>query len=107
MRISLRIVHVLVGQFETRCDNVAENSMFCAARAAAASEDVANVLDEAEIEHAVGLVEHHDLTLAQAKTVLLEVVDQAPGVPISTSTHPRAACAVCHNLRAAETSAEA
>ena len=34
-------------------------------------------MDEAEIEHLVGLVEHEDLDLAQAQEALLDEVDQA------------------------------
>ena len=43
-----------------------------------AAQDVADVGDEAEIEHAVGFVEHQHLDAAQVEHVLLEEVDQAP-----------------------------
>ena len=39
---------------------------------------IANILDEAEIEHSVGFVEDHDVALAQAEDFLFEVVDQPP-----------------------------
>jgi hypothetical protein len=38
--------------------------------------DVADVLDEAEVEHAVGLVQHHHLDGVEPEHPLLEVVDQ-------------------------------
>ena len=40
-------------------------------------EDLADVVDEAHVEHAVGLVEHEDLDLAQVDGLLLHVVEQA------------------------------
>jgi hypothetical protein len=42
-------------------------------------EDAADVVDEAHVEHAVGLVEDEDLDLAQVDRLLLHVVEQAPG----------------------------
>ena len=44
-----------------------------------APQDVADIRDEAEIEHAVGFIEHQHLRVAQVEHVLLEVVDQAAG----------------------------
>ena len=41
-------------------------------------QDVADVGDEAEVEHAVGLVQHQHLGVPQVEHMLLEVVDQAP-----------------------------
>ena len=43
------------------------------------AQDEADVGDEAEIEHAVGFVEHHGLRVAHVEHVLLEVVDDAAG----------------------------
>jgi hypothetical protein len=42
-------------------------------------EDAADVMDEAHVEHAVGLVEDEDLDLAQVDGLLLDVVEQAAG----------------------------
>jgi hypothetical protein len=44
-----------------------------------AAQDVADVGDEAEIEHAVGLIEHQHLHRPQIEHVLLEIVDQPAG----------------------------
>ena len=44
-----------------------------------APQDEADVLDEAQIEHAVCFVEDGDLDMAQIEDMLLEVVDDAPG----------------------------
>ena len=54
---------------------VAENSRFwrfCRQQ----REDLADVVDEAHVEHAVGLVQHQDLDLAQVDGLLLHVVEQ-------------------------------
>ena len=45
-----------------------------------------HVMDEAHVEHAVGLVEHQDLHLAQVHHALLHQVKQAPGVATKMST---------------------
>jgi hypothetical protein len=42
-------------------------------------QDPADVVDEAHVEHAVGLVQDQDLDLAQVHGLLLDVVEQAPG----------------------------
>ncbi len=76
----LRLVHVLVRELEHA---VAERGReqqglaLLAGRQAAHQE--AQVLDEAEVEHAVGLVEDADLAGVQADDMLLHVVDQAAG----------------------------
>ena len=46
---------------------------------------VADVGNEAQVEHAIGLIQHQHLGMAQVEDMLLEVVDERPGVPISTS----------------------
>jgi hypothetical protein len=56
---------------------VARTASTGALRASAAAQDEADVGDEAEVEHAVGLVEHHGLRVAHVEHVLLEVVDDA------------------------------
>jgi hypothetical protein len=53
---------------------VAENSIDWRLRQAA--QDVADIRDEAEIEHAVGLIEHQDLYMLEVEDVLFVVVDQ-------------------------------
>ena len=42
-----------------------------------AAQQVANVLDESEVEHAVGFVENGNLNLVEFEHALLEVVDNA------------------------------
>ena len=42
-------------------------------------EDLADVVDEAHVEHAIGFIEHQDLDLAQINRLLLHVVEQAAG----------------------------
>ena len=44
-----------------------------------APQDEADVLDEAQIEHAVRFVQDGDLDVAQIEHMLLEIVDDAPG----------------------------
>jgi len=44
-----------------------------------APHQVADIRNEAEIEHAVGLIEHQHLGMAHVKDVLLEVVDETAG----------------------------
>ena len=44
-----------------------------------APQQEADVLDEAEIEHAIGFVDHDDFDGAEREHVLLEVVEQAAG----------------------------
>ena len=62
----------------TRCASVAENSRFSRwSGRGQAPHDVADVGDEAEVEHAVGFVEDHDLHGAQVEHALLVEVDQA------------------------------
>jgi hypothetical protein len=53
---------------------VAENSID-----GQAAHEVADVGDKAEIEHAIGLIEHQYLRAAQVENVLLEVVDEPAG----------------------------
>ena len=43
------------------------------------SEDVADVLDEAKVKHAVRFIQHHDLYGFEVKDLLLVVINQAPG----------------------------
>ena len=57
---------------------VAEKSRFCRF-ARQQREDLADVVDEAHVEHPVGFVEHQDLDLAQVDRPLLHVVEQPAG----------------------------
>jgi hypothetical protein len=43
-----------------------------------AAQQVAHVIDEAQVEHAVGLVQHDDFRCLQIKNTLFEVVDEPP-----------------------------
>ena len=43
------------------------------------SEQIANILDEAQVEHAIRLVQNGDFDFVQLENALLEVVDDAPG----------------------------
>ena len=74
----LRVVHVLVRELQHA---VAERRREQQALALLArrhlAQQEADVLDEAEVEHAVGLVQHHDLRGTERDHVLLHVVDQA------------------------------
>ena len=76
----LGLVHVFVGEFQhavTQCGREQHALAFLARRHPA--QQVAHVLDEAEVEHAIGLVDHESFDRAEAEDVLLEVVDQAAG----------------------------
>ncbi|MBV6415087.1 MAG: hypothetical protein OMOMHJEC_02930 [Xanthomonadales bacterium] len=72
-----RLVHVFVGELQHAVrERRREQQALALAGRRHLAQDVADVLDEAEVEHAVGLVEHHHLDRAQAEHVLLEVVHQ-------------------------------
>ena len=60
-----------------------------------AAQDEADVRDEAEVEHAVGLVEHQHLRVAQVEHVLLEVVDEAARACRSARRRRPASCSRC------------
>jgi hypothetical protein len=62
--------------------SVAEKSSDCRFSGGQAPQQEAQVGDEAHVEHAVGLVDDEDLDAPQVVDVLLQVVDQRPGVPI-------------------------
>ena len=72
------MVHVLVGQLR---DPIGERGREQHPEALLhrrhLAEQIADVLDEAEIEHAIGLVEHHHLDALEVEDMLLVVVDQA------------------------------
>ena len=51
----------------------------------AAPEHESDILDEAEVKHAVGFVQYHHLNRVQVVHMLLQVVDQPAGVPIRIS----------------------
>ena len=75
-----RVVHVLVGEFEhAMAQRRREHQALAALALGQAAEQEAHVLDEAQIEHAVGFVDHHHFDGAEREHVLLEVVDQAAG----------------------------
>ena len=73
----LRLVHVLVGQLQhTVAEGGREQQGLAGAALGHAPQQEANVLDEAQIKHAVGLVQHAHLAGVQTDhLVLLDVVD--------------------------------
>ena len=76
----LRIVHVLVGELgDAVRQRRREQHVQALIRRRHAPQQETDVLDETEVEHAVGLVEHHHLDRVQAEDMLLVVVDDAPG----------------------------
>src|SRR5690606_32492299 len=77
----LRLVHVLVGQLQHAvAESGAEQQGLPLGADRHAPQQEADGLDEAEVEHAVGLVQHADLAGVQGHDlVLLDVVDQAAG----------------------------
>jgi hypothetical protein len=76
----LRIVHVLVSQLEHAMrQGRREQHRLPLFRRWQAAHQVADVGDEAEIEHAIGFVQHEHLRVAHVENMLLEVVDEAAG----------------------------
>ena len=74
----LRVVHVLVGELEHAVrQRRREQHVEAVLGRGQPPQQEADVLDEAEVEHAVGLVEHHHLHVAQVEDVLAEEVDDA------------------------------
>ena len=79
MRIELGIVHVLVGELEhSMRERRREQHVQAPVVLRQTPQHVADVLDEAEIEHAIGLVEDEHLDAAQAENALLVEIDDAP-----------------------------
>ena len=76
----LRIVHVLVGELGNAVGKRGreQHAQARGGRRHAPQQET-DVLDEAEVEHAVGLVEHHHLHRLEVEHTLLEVIDDAPG----------------------------
>ncbi len=74
----LRVVHVLVGELEHAVrERRREQQVEAVLRRRQPAQQEADVLDEAEVEHAVGLVEDHHLHVPQVEDVLAEEVDGA------------------------------
>ena len=74
----LGVVHVLVGELEHAVrQRRGEQHVQAVFGGGQAAQQVADVLDEAEVEHAVRLVEDHDLHVAQVEDVLLVEIDGA------------------------------
>ena len=64
----------------TRCDKrCGKQHGLAAVRRRQASQDEADVGDEAEIEHAIRLVQHQHLRMAHVENMLFEIVDQPAG----------------------------
>ena len=75
----LGIVHVLVGELEhSMRERGREQHVQAPVMLRQSPQHVANVLDEAEIEHAVGFVEDEHLNAAQAEHALFVEIDEAP-----------------------------
>jgi hypothetical protein len=76
----LGVIHVLEREFgHAQREGRGEQHRQALLRRRHASEQVADIGDEAEIEHAVRLVEHRRLELLEVEDALFEVIDQAPG----------------------------
>ncbi len=75
----LRLVHVLIGQLQHAvAERGAEQQGLPGGALGHAAQQEADVLDEAQVEHAVGFVEHADFAGVQRDhLVLLDVIDQA------------------------------
>ena len=75
-----RFVHVFVCEFEyALVQRRREHQVQALLGVRQSTQDVANILDEAEVEHPVGFVEHDDLNLIEVVYALFVVVDQAAG----------------------------
>ena len=73
-----RVVHVFVGQLlHPQGEGGGEQHAQTLGRGRHAAEQEADVLDEAQIEHAIRFIQHHDLNVAQIDHLGLEVVDDA------------------------------
>ena len=78
MRIELGVVHVLVGELEHAMrERGREQHVQAPVMLGQPPQHVTDVLDEAEIEHAVGLVEDEHLNAAQPEHALLVEIDEA------------------------------
>ncbi len=72
----LRVVHVFVGELEHAMrEGRREQHVQAVFRVRQAPQQEPYVLDEAEVEHAIGFVENHDLHVAQVEDVLPEEID--------------------------------
>ena len=60
------------------CGMVAENNSVCRS-VGKLRDDLADVVDEAHVEHAVGFVEHEEFDLAEPQRVAADEIEQAPG----------------------------
>ena len=74
------LVHMLVREFHNALrQRRREQHIETFVRRRQPPQQVANILDEAEVKHAVCLVEHGDLNLVELEYALFEVIDDAPG----------------------------
>src|SRR5690606_34992900 len=74
----LRVVHVLVSELEHAIRQRRRKEQIQSLRSRRKpAQDVSNVAQEAEVEHAVGLVQHGNLDSTQPEHALLEEIDQA------------------------------
>ena len=78
----LGIVHVLVGELQHALrQGRREQHRLARLGFRQPAQNEADIGDEAQVEHAIGLVEHHGLRVAHVEDMLLEVVNDAPGRP--------------------------
>ncbi len=76
----LGFVHVFIGEFEYAVtQSRGEQQILAFGRAGHAAQQKPDVLNEAEVEHAIGLVHHHHLHTTQFHRALFDEIDQAPG----------------------------
>src|SRR5439155_110444 len=77
-----RIVHEHVGELhDVVAEGRREEHRLATLVGRELAQEVAQVLDEAHVEHAVGFVDDQDLHAAEIEDALLVVVDQPPGRP--------------------------
>ncbi len=75
-----RLVHMLVGQLHDPVrQGCREQHVEALVGFGQPTQEITDVLDEAEVEHAVGFIEHGDLDLIELENALFEVIDDAPG----------------------------
>ena len=75
--IDRRVVHVAVGELADRRRHRRREQRRLAARGRQ-REDLLDVLQEAQVEHLIGLVEHHEAAVVQHERVARDQVEHAP-----------------------------
>ena len=76
----LRLVHVLVREFEhAMAQSRGEQQTLPPIALRQTAHQETHILDETEVEHAIGFVDHHDFDGAERKHMLLEIIDETAG----------------------------